>query len=95
MRQNPCYLKGMETLEEALKAYSDNLDWYGNSAKARTCLVALKYIRMNRPLQSGHNSAQMAFEQINEEIKQLEAFVASATAQGKGRFVGMRSRWGK
>lgn len=85
----------METIEQALKAYSDNLDWYGDPVKARACLNALKYIRMNRPLQSGHNSAQMAFEQINEEIKQIEAFVVSATSQGKGRFVGMRSRWGR
>ena len=90
----------MKTIEQLYQQYEDNCMWgaEGSVAKARAALEALKLLRVRRPSSSGHSSAQMTFQEISDEIKSIEAFLAASDG-GSGcartSFTGLRSRWSR
>jgi hypothetical protein len=82
------------TLTAAITQYNQNRDYDGDTAKAKLALQALRVIRMERAQGQGHAGVSLSFQAIEDEIKELESFIAvSDTTRKRASFTAARSRW--
>jgi hypothetical protein len=66
------------TQAQVLAQYADNIDWDGDLTKAKNCLAAVRWLRVNRPTGLRHGERQLNYDALAEEQKALEAFIRSA-----------------
>jgi hypothetical protein len=73
-------LTNSSTLKIAIAQYNDNLLWEGDTAKARNCLEAIRFILVNRPSRMASDAESMDYESLKDQASNIERYLSTATS---------------
>ena len=80
-------LTSASDLDDALNQLNDNLNYeQGGLATAINYREALRWLKHNRPELKGDATAQLQFESIEEDLKQVAEFIRARDTTNRARF---------
>ena len=64
-------------VDDALNFYNANLDWDEDPVKARHALNAIRYLLINRPINSTLSSVSLSFADLQNEKTKIESYLTA------------------
>ena len=84
----------LATVAAAIAQLNENLLWEGSTAKALLALEAVRYLKVNRPVESKDGQFWMTFEALGAMEKELKAFLdARGAGASQSKFTRARAKF--